>query len=97
MLKEIKIMLGEAASNHSDELIALYYTQSLAEVEAYCNRTADAVLEGIADRIAVIKLNRLNSEGLGSQSYSGVNESYIDGYPADIQALLNSKRKIKTL
>lgn len=97
MLNEIKIMLGDAASNHSDEKIALYYKQSLAEVEDYCKREADAVLEGIADRIAVIKLNRSNSEGLGSQSYSGVSESYIDGYPADIQAILNSKRKIKTL
>lgn len=97
MLNEIKIMLGDAASNHSDEKITLYYKQSLAEVEGYCNREADAVLEGIADRIAIIKLNRSNTEGLSSQGYSGVSESYIDGYPADIQAILNSKRKIKTL
>lgn len=97
MLNEIKIMLGESASNHSDEKIALYYKQSLAEVEDYCNRSADAVLEGIADRIAVIKLNRSNTEGLASQSYSGVSESYIDGLPSDIQATLNRKRKIKIL
>lgn len=97
MVNEIKLMLGDAASNFSDELIALYYKQSLAEVEEYCRRTADAVLEGVADRIAVIKLNRLNSEGLASQAYSGVSESYINGYPADIQAILDRKRKIKML
>ena len=97
MVSDIKLMLGDAASNFSDDLIALYYKQSLAEVEEYCRREADTVLEGIADRIAVIKLNRLNSEGLNSQSYSGVNESYINGYPADIQAILDRKRKIKIL
>lgn len=97
MVNDIKIMLGDAASNFSDDLISLYYKQSLAEVEDYCKREADAVLEGVADRIAVIKLNRLNSEGLASQSYSGISESYINGYPADIQAILDRKRKIKIL
>lgn len=97
MVNDIKLMLGDAASNFNDDLIALYYKQSLAEVEDYCRREADAVLEGIADRIAVIKLNRLNSEGLNSQAFSGVSESYINGYPADIQAILDRKRKIKLL
>lgn len=97
MVSDIKIMLGEAASNFTDDLIALYYKRSLAEVEDYCNREADAVLEDIADRITVIKLNRINTEGLASQAYSGVSESFIDGYPADIQATLDRKRKIRTL
>lgn len=97
MVNDIKIMLGDAASRFSDELISLYYKQSLAEVEDYCRRDADAVLEGVADRIAVIKLNRLNSEGLASQAFSGISESYINGYPADIQAILDRKRKIKVL
>ena len=70
---------------------------SLSEVETYCNREADAALELIAEKIAIIKLNRLNSEGLASQSFSGVSESYIDGYPAEIIAALNRKRRIKIL
>ena len=97
MVNDIKIMLGDAASNFSDELIALCYKQSLAEVEEYCRREADTTLEMCADRIAVIKLNRLNSEGLASQAYSGVSESYINGFPTDIQAILDRKRKIKIL
>lgn len=97
MINEIKLMLGESASNFSDDLISLYYRQSLAEVEEYCRREADATLEMLADRIAVIKLNRLHSEGVSSQNFSGVSESYIDGYPADIQAMLDRKRKIKVI
>lgn len=97
MVNDIKIMLGDAVSNYSDALISLCYKQALTEVEAYCNREADIELDMIADRLAVIKLNRINSEGLSGQSYSGVSENYIDGYPADILAILNRKRKIKTL
>lgn len=97
MIEEIKIMLGDAAANYSEAQISLAYKMALAEVEAYCNREADSVLELAAESIAVIKLNRLNTEGLASQSYSGVSESYIDGYPQEIKTLLNSKRKIKVI
>ncbi len=97
MIEEIKLLLGEAAANFSDAQIRLAYKLALAEVEAYCKRDADAVLELAAENIAVIKLNRLNTEGLSAQSFSGVSESYIDGYPADIVAILNAKRKIKVI
>ena len=97
MIEEIKLLLGDAASNYTDAQISLAYKMALAEVEDYCNREADATLELLAEKIAVIKLNRMNTEGLASQSYSGVSESYIDGYPADILAVLNRKRKIKVI
>ena len=97
MLNDIKLMLGDAADNYTDERINLAYRLALAEVEDYCNREADSTLELIVERIAIIKLNRMNTEGLASQSYSGVSESYIDGYPADILAVLNRKRKIKVV
>lgn len=97
MIEEIKLLLGEAASNYPDALISLVLKQSFSEVETYCNRELDTELELIAQRIAVIKLNRMNTEGLASQSYSGVNESYIDGYPSDILAVLNRKRKIRVI
>lgn len=97
MIEEIKLLLGDAASNFSDAQIGLCLKMALAEVESYCNRKLDYELEVIAERIAVIKLNRLNTEGLASQSYSGVNENYLDGYPAEILAVLNRKRKIKVV
>lgn len=97
MIEEIKLLLGDAASNYSDELIALCLRQASAEVEAYCNRQLDTELEMIVERIAVIRLQRMNTEGLSSQSFSGVSESYINGYPADILAVLNRKRKVKFL
>lgn len=97
MIEEIKLMLGEAAANYSEAQISLAYRLAVTEVETYCKRDMDEALELVAARIAVIKLNRTNTEGLASQAYSGVSESYLDGYPADIVAILNRKRKIKVV
>lgn len=95
MLEEIKLMLGAAAERYSDALIELTIKQAKVEVEGYCGRSLDDELELIVKRITVIKLNRMNTEGLASQGYSGVSEAYVDGYPADILTILNKKRKVK--
>lgn len=97
MIDNIKLMLGNSASNYTDEQINLAYRRASLEVEAYCMRELDIELEMIVEEIAVIKLNRMNSEGLASQSYSGVSESYLNDYPQHIKNILNRKRKIKAL
>lgn len=97
MIEEIKILLGAAADNYTDAQISLALKMAMAEVEDYCNRELDASLELLAQKIAIIKLNRMGTEGLVSQGFSGVSEAYIDGYPAEILAVLNRKRKIKVV
>jgi hypothetical protein len=96
-MDDIKILLGDAKDNFSDEQITLCLKHAKAEVKSYCNRELNEELEVCAQKIAIIKLNRMNTEGLASQGYSGVSENYIDGYPADIMALLNRNRKIKVV
>ena len=95
MTENIKLLLGDAASNYTDAQINLCYKMATSEIESYCRRTLDTDLELCAQRIAVIKLLRMNTEGLASQSFSGVSESYVNGYPADILAVLNRKRKVR--
>lgn len=97
MIEEIKLLLGDAANNYTDAQISLAYRLALAEVEAYCKRELDMVLELCAEKMAVVKLNRLNTEGLASQSFSGISEQYLDAYPEDIQMILKGKRKIKVV
>jgi hypothetical protein len=97
MIEEIKLMLGEKADYFSDAQIGLAYRCAVAEVETYCNRELDDVLTLMAEKIAVIKLNRINTEGISSQSFSGIAETYIDGYPAEVVAILDRKRKVKIL
>ena len=96
MLEKIKICLTN--NTYTDDLINLFIDDTTKEVKIYCNREdIDTELESIIRKIVIIKLNRMNSEGLSSQTYSGVSESFIDGYPQDIIAVLNRKRKLKTL
>lgn len=97
MIDEVKILLGAGAGNFSDAEIGLALKMAIAEVEDYCRRDLDYSLELIAERIAVIKLNRMGAEGLSVYNAGSVSESYIDGYPADILATLNAKRKLKVL
>ena len=94
MIEEVKLLLGESASNYSDDLIGLMLKMAISEVEDYTHRELDYSLQLIAERIAIIKLNRIGTEGLNSMSVSGMSENYINGYPDDIIATLNSKRKI---
>lgn len=96
MLEKIKICLTN--NTYTDDLINLFIDDTTKEVKIYCNiEDIDTELESVIRRIVIIKLNRINSEGLSSQSFSGVSESFIDGYPQDIIAVLNRKRKLKTL
>ena len=97
MIDQIKILLGERAAAFSDAQIELAYRFAAAEVEEYCGRDLDSTLELVAMQIAKLKLNRFDTEGLASQGFSGVSESYIDGYPSEIRAVLNRKRKVKIL
>lgn len=99
MVEEIKVLLGDSAESFTDTQIEVCVKWALAEVEAYCNRTVvgDFELEIAVQNIAILKLNRIGSEGLLSQAYSGVSENYVDGYPANILAILNRKRKLKVI
>lgn len=97
MIDEIRLLLGDAATNYSDAQIGLALKMAIAEVEDYTHRELDYSLQLIAERIAIIKLNRIGTEGLNSMSVSGMSENYIDGYPADILATLNAKRRVRVL
>ena len=97
MLENIKLLLGDAAANYTEEQMAAFLEQAKQEIEIYCNRAFSEDLESIAEQMAIVKLNRINTEGINSQSYNGVNEAYVDGYPANIMALLRAKRMVKTL
>ena len=97
MLEQLKLLLGDAAQAFSDARLELALELAQGEVEAYCNRRLDDELRAVALRIAVVNLNRQNTEGLSGQAFSGVNENYINGYPADIMMVLNRRRKVKLL
>ncbi|CEN29347.1 phage head-tail connector protein [Lactococcus piscium] len=44
--------------------------------------------------LSVIVINRLGTEGISSESYSGVSTSYLDDVPARIAIILNANRRL---
>lgn len=94
MIDEIKLLLGDAAANFSDAQIGLMAKIALDYVETYTQREIDYSLTLLAERITIILLNRMNSEGISSESFNGTSVSYIDGLPDDITQALNKKRKV---
>lgn len=98
MLEKIKILLGDRKINYSDGLLQLMLDMAEAEVLDYTKRDAiDNALESIIIQLVLMRINKIGAEGIASQSYSGVSESYLTDMPSDILRVLNSKRRIRVV
>lgn len=98
MLENIKILLGDKRINYPDGLLQLMLNMAEAEILDYTRRTElDAALESVVIQLVLARLNKMGAEGLESQSYSGVSESYLTDMPSDLLRVLNSKRRIRVV
>ncbi|MGL6186096.1 MAG: phage head-tail connector protein [Clostridium chrysemydis] len=94
LLEKIK-RRSNSASNQSDELINDLIEETQEEIKAYIHREdIPPSLEGSLIELVIIKCNRLGTEGISSESFSGVSTSYINGFPKDIEKKLRSCRKL---
>lgn len=95
MLDDFKLLLGK---NISDDLANLYISKATMKFQNYCHRLdiPDNAQSSIVD-YAIVLYNRNGSEGLSSESYSGVSNTYEIGIPQTIQTEWNSFRKAQTL
>ena len=96
MLDNIKLLLGKT-DEEDDNLLKLLIQQATDEAKEYTHREDVCELESIIEKMVVYNFNRLGTEGLNSESYSGVNYSYISDYPENIMRVLKKKRKLIVL
>ena len=95
MLETLKTLLGERGAGYTDEYLTLVLDEAETEALAYTRReTLPAVLQPIIPRMALVMVNRAGSEGVASQGFSGVSDSHLDGWPAEILAVLRRYRRI---
>lgn len=87
--KQIKLISGCT----NDDLVSLMLEKARKEICIYLKSDYSIAYDNIAVDMAVYKLNRMGTEGLNSQSYSGVSESYSEGYPQYITDQLNTFKK----
>ncbi|MEG2740560.1 phage head-tail connector protein [Clostridium sp.] len=94
LLEKIK-RRSTAAANQSDELLNDFLEETQAEIIDIIHREdIPKKLEGSLIDLIVIKCNRLGTEGISSESFSGVSTSYIDGIPKDILKKLRECRRL---
>ena len=54
----------------------------------------NAQLESAVISLSVIAVNRLGTEGVASEGYSGVSTSYLDDVPPRVASFLNANRRL---
>ena len=92
MLEKIKILLGINDSS-KDELLTVLLDQAIEEAENYTHNNCLTGLESTICRMVVYNYNRMSTEGVNSESYSGVSYSYSADYPENIMRVLKAHRK----
>ena len=97
-MEKLKLLLGIKIDDTSkDELLSILLEQATSELKQYCYREQLPVeANNVIIDMAVVKYNLLGTEGLSSQSYSGMNEAYANYSPQLIKSM-NRYRKVKTL
>ena len=76
-----------------DDLIEVLIDGAVEDAVAITgNKYIQDELPNTIVKMVVYNYNRLGTEGLENESYSGVTYNYLDGYPQDILNTLNKKR-----
>ena len=97
-MEKLKLLLGIKIDDTSkDALLSILLEQATSELKQYCYREQLPVeANNVIIDMAVVKYNLLGTEGLSSQSYSGMSEAYANYSPQLIKSM-NRYRKVKTL
>ena len=90
MLETMKLLLGLDASK--DTLLSLLLSQAEDEAKDYTNN--ENISDNLIVQMAIYKYNRLGTEGLNSENYSGVSFNYLNDYPENIVKQLRRFKKL---
>lgn len=92
-IDKFMLQLGDRASTVAQPLAELI----LADVEeSLLNKGVDtAKCPALIRRIAMIQVNQIGSEGITSESYSGISQSLMTNLPADVLAEIHELRAVR--
>ena len=93
LLGRLKARLDE--NELSDGKLQTIIDDVTLEVLADTNQSKlNAQLESAVISLSVVAVNRLGTEGLASEGYSGVSTSYLDDVPPRVASILNTNRRL---
>lgn len=94
VIQKVKLLQG-IKDNNKDEVLEIFFDIVLDEIIEFIG--FDIALEKISQSLLVKMLNfkysRQGTETLASYNYSGVSETFLEGYPEDIKQSLESLKK----
>lgn len=94
----MRVRLSPRADAASIELLEMLLAEAETEFLDYTGQSAvPASAEQLIVKMACIAYDRRGTESNGGQSFSGVSDSYIDGYPAAIVKQLQRYRRCKAI
>lgn len=96
MLDKLKLILS-IKDDTKDDLLTLLIEQAIEEALNYTHQDSIENLRSTIISMVVYKYNRLGTEGLDSEGYSGVSFGYSSDYPDSIMRALKSQRKLITI
>ena len=96
MLEQVKLLLG-ITDNSKDDILSLLIEQATEEALIYTHQNSIDNLFTAITSMVVYKFNRLGTEGVDSEGYSGVSFAYSSDYPDYIVRLLKRQKKIIVL
>ena len=97
MLNRIKTLLS-IADNSKDELLTTLIDQAISQFISYTNNPDKVcMLDSLIAEMVVYMYNRLGTEGLASEGYSGVSFNYLTDYPETILRAMRAYKKVKVI
>lgn len=91
MLEKMKLYLGIGDAS-KDTLLSFLLATAEDEAKDYTNN--ENISENLIVQMAIYKYNRLGTEGLNSENYSGVSFNYMSDYPETIVKQLRRFKKL---
>lgn len=93
LLERLKARLDE--NELSDDKLQEIIDDVTQEVLADTNQSElNLQLSSAVVSLSVITVNRIGTEGLASEGYSGVSTSYLDDVPPRVASILNANRRL---
>lgn len=93
LLERLKARLDE--NELSDGKLQEIIDDVTQEVLADTNQSElNPQLSSAVVSLSVITVNRIGTEGLASEGYSGVSTSYLDDVPTRVASILNANRRL---
>lgn len=95
MIERVKTRIDDSEVTVSDALLEDLIDEATEEVLSCTQQPAlNPPLERVVVGSVVIKVNRLGTEGLSSEGYSGVSTSYLDDLPSNLRSIIYANSRI---